>query len=119
MAYDSTLEPADPKHRAASIPVGSAWMVLITLVLFFLPAINGLIGGLVGGYKVGTAGRGIMAALIPAVVAGVGIWILFAVFSAPAWGILAGATATTLLIISELSLFVGAILGGLLSPKEA
>jgi hypothetical protein len=34
----------------SSIVGASIWMVLVTLVLLFLPGVNGLIGGAVGGY---------------------------------------------------------------------
>src|SRR5690606_22057250 len=37
-----------------SIWVASVWMVVISLVLFFLPLINGLLGGAAGGYLAGT-----------------------------------------------------------------
>lgn len=44
-----------------SLLVCALWMVGISLLLFFLPAINGLIGGAVGGYKAGSAMRGLGA----------------------------------------------------------
>lgn len=87
-------------------------MIGLTLGLFFLPAINGLVGGFVGGYKVGSMRRGLMAAAIPAVVAAVGLWLLFAILGSPVVGILTGSALGLMIALSELGLFVGAALGG-------
>ena len=69
--------------RDSSIVASSVWMVVISLLLFFLPAINGLIGGAVGGYKAGSVTRGLTAAILPAVIVGLALWGLFAAFDAP------------------------------------
>lgn len=105
--------------RRSSIPAGSAWMVLIAVVLFFLPAINGLIAGAVGGYKVGSIKRGLIAALLPAVILGIVLWVLLAVFDLPVIGVLAGMTLAALVVLSELSLFLGAVIGGLIARRPA
>ncbi|HUH03198.1 MAG TPA: hypothetical protein VML75_14475 [Kofleriaceae bacterium] len=109
------LEPS----RRSSIPAGSAWMVLIAVGLFFLPAINGLIAGAVGGYKVGSIKRGLIAALLPAVILGIALWVLFAVVSLPVIGVLAGMTLAAIVVFSELSLFLGAVIGGLIASRPA
>ena len=45
---------------------GSAWMVPLSMALFFLPLINGLVGGFVGRYKVGSVERALLAAILRA-----------------------------------------------------
>lgn len=115
MARDEHMtrrEPLEPRRSRTSVVLGAVWMVVISLVLFFLPAINGLIGGLVGGYKVGSAGRALVAAILPAVIVGVGFWILLAAVGVPIWGIFGGLAIGLLIALSELGLFVGALLGG-------
>jgi hypothetical protein len=105
----------------SSVVGASVWMVLITVVLFFAPVINGLVGGLVGGYRAGAVGRALLAALLPAVVIGALVWLLVAVLvDAPGWGLVAGVGGTALVALSELSLFLGAAIGGLFgrSPPE-
>jgi hypothetical protein len=99
----------------SSIIVGSLWMIGLTLVLFFLPLLNGLIGGAVGGYKVGGVGRALLAALLPAVVVGVGLWILFAVAHVPFWGVVAGLTAAALVVLADVGMIIGAVIGGALA----
>lgn len=105
-----------PQPRS-SIVAGSLWMIGVTLVLFFLPLINGVIGGLVGGYKVGGVRRALTAAILPAVAAAVGLWIIFAIAEAPVWGFLAGLTAATLVVLADLGIFIGAAIGGALANR--
>ena len=87
-------------------------MVVITIALFFLPLVNGLIGGLVGGYKVGGWKRALGAAVLPAVVASVGLWVLIAALGAPVWGFVAGTALAVIILLADLGIFVGAIIGG-------
>ncbi len=96
----------------SSVLAGSIWMIGITLVLFFLPLVNGLIGGFVGGYKVGGVSRALVAALMPAVVAAIGLWIIFAVFDMALWGVLAGLAMGAVILLSDLGIFIGAAIGG-------
>ena len=108
------LERSKPR---ASIVVGSLWMVFLSLILFFLPAINGLIAGLVGGYKVGSIKRGLIAAILPSVVVGAGLWILFVVLDVPVLGLVAGFAIAALIVLSDLGLFLGAALGGMVGRR--
>lgn len=105
--------------RETSLVVSALWMIGISLVLFFLPAINGLIGGAVGGYKAGSAKRGLGAALLPAIIVGVGIWLLLAVFDAPILGFLAGFAVGLWALISSIGLLIGAAIGGAVSPHPS
>lgn len=100
--------------RRSSVPVGSLWMVGLSLVLFFIPGINGLVGGLVGGYKVGGVGRALVAAILPAIIVGAGLWVLLAAFELPILGFVAGAAIGLLVLFADLGLFIGALIGGLL-----
>ena len=101
-----------------SLFVCSLWMIGISLILFFLPALNGLIGGGVGGYKAGSVGRGLGAAVLPAVVVGIGIWVLLAIFDAPVLGFLGGLAVGLWALFSSISLLIGALIGGALAPER-
>jgi len=105
-------------ERRSSLVAGSAWMVLISLLLFFVPLLNGFVGGLIGGYKVGTVGRGLTAALLPAVVVAVGLWALLALAELPLVGMLAGVAIGLAVVFSELGLFLGAVVGGLIAANR-
>lgn len=104
--------------KDSSIIVSSMWMIVISLVLFFLPAINGLIGGAVGGYKAGSAGRGITAAVLPSIIVGLLMWVLFAIFDAPVIGFLGGLAVGIWALISSLGLLIGAVVGGAMAPAR-
>lgn len=98
-----------------SLFVCALWMIVISMLLFFLPALNGLIGGAVGGYKAGSAMRGLAAAILPAIISGIGIWVLLAVFDWPVLGFLAGAAVGLWALISSVGLLIGAAIGGAVS----
>lgn len=99
-----------------SLVVCALWMIGISLVLFFLPALNGLIGGWVGGYKAGSAMRGLGAAVLPAIVAGIGIWVLLTFVGGPILGFLSGVAVGLWALISSIGLLIGALIGGAVSP---
>jgi hypothetical protein len=105
--------------RDSSIIASSAWMVIISLALFFLPAVNGLIGGAVGGYKAGSAGRGLGAAVLPSVIVGLALWGIFAVFDAPLIGFIGGIAVGLWALLSSVGLLIGAAIGGALSPRRS
>lgn len=89
-------------------------MIVISAVLFFLPAINGLIGGAVGGYKAGSPGRGLLAGILPAIVVGLLLWASFALFNAPILGFFGGVAVGLWALFSSAGLLIGALIGGAL-----
>jgi hypothetical protein len=105
-------------EKKANVVTGAVWMIGISLVLFFLPVINGLIGGFVGGYKVGTPGRAVGAAILPAIVVALGLWLLLIVLGLPLVGFIAGTTVGILILLSDIGMFVGALIGGAVSPHK-
>jgi hypothetical protein len=102
-------------HHRSSLFAASLWMIVISLVLFFVPVINGFIGGLVGGYKAGTALRGVEAALIPALIVAAGLGILLAMFHAPTMAIISGLTGFVVVALSSIGIILGGAVGGLIS----
>lgn len=107
----SSLDRRD-QPKKTSVVMGSVWMVLLSLVLFFLPVVNGLIGGFVGGMKVGGVKRALTAALLPALIVAVGLWILLALLELPIFGFVAGVAVGIWVLLSDVGLFIGAALGG-------
>jgi hypothetical protein len=104
--------------RRSSVFGASAWMVLLTLALFFLPAVNGLIGGAVGGYKAGGVRRALAAALLPAVIVGAGMFLLLTLVDVTGMlGLFVGVATTVLVAVSEVTLFIGAAIGGLVGRR--
>ncbi|MCW8963407.1 MAG: hypothetical protein OQL16_06375, partial [Gammaproteobacteria bacterium] len=63
---------------SGSIVMGSIWMVVLSILLFWLPVFGPLLAGFVGGKSAGGIGGGIMAVFLPAIV-----MVLLAVFLVP------------------------------------
>lgn len=78
----------DPRitYRQGSVVAGALWMLVISVLLFWLPLIGPLIGGIIGGKRAGGVGAAVLAALLPAIV----LMILVAVL-ARWWGCLLSA----------------------------
>ena len=104
--------------RDSSILASSLWMIAISLLLFFVPAINGLVGGAVGGYKAGSAGRGVLAAVLPSIVVGLTLWGLLAWYDRPVLGFFGGLAVGLWALISSVALLIGAAIGGVLAPDR-
>lgn len=113
MRHGSELKPV--REDEGRILVPALWMVGISLVLFFLPVINGLIGGFVGGIKAGSVKHALIAAVLPAVAVAVGLWILLSLLSMPIIGLFAGTTVGIWILLSDIGLFIGAAIGGAMS----
>jgi hypothetical protein len=98
--------------------IGSAvvWMLVLSILLFWLPVLGLFIAGLVGGRKAGSLGRGVVAALVPAIVVGGLAFLLATVLTGmPILGFIAGLGAGALVVASVVPLLLGAALGGALA----
>jgi hypothetical protein len=100
----------------SSIVGASVWMLVITLLFFWLPFVGPLLGGVVGGRKAGGVGRAILAALVPAFVTAVLLFVLATALTAmPLIGAVAAAGGFTLVAAQVGPMILGAILGGLMA----
>jgi len=97
---------------------GSIWMTLISLILAPVPVVNGLIAGLVGGYRIGSVRRALLGALISGVVFGGAAWVVLSLTLPHMLGISAVAVVTWILV-SEVGLLSGAAIGAISRPAEA
>lgn len=104
--------------KKSSVFAGSVWMVVLSLLLFFLPVINGLIGGFVGGMKVGGVKRALTAALLPALLVAIGLWVLLAILDLPIFGLVAGVAVGIWVILADVGLFIGAAMGGAIGSSS-
>lgn len=100
----------------SSVVGASVWMLVISLLLFWLPFVGPLLGGIVGGRKAGGVMRGILAALVPAFVVGALLLVLATVLTGlPLIGMVAAAGGTVLVAAQVGPMILGAILGGLMA----
>ena len=100
----------------SSIFGASVWMLVISLLLFWVPFVGPLLAGVVGGRKAGGVGRAILAALVPAFITAVLLFVLATSLTAmPLIGVVA-ASGGFILVVAEVGpMILGAILGGLLA----
>tara|TARA_R110002110_G_scaffold343633_1_gene553672 strand:+ start:297 stop:641 length:345 start_codon:yes stop_codon:yes gene_type:complete len=113
---------SDPDVRVVEVkPEGSViggaiWMMVLSLLLFWLPLLGPLLAGLVGGKKAGGVLNGILAAFLPAIVVGALLFFFgSALTGLPVIGLVAGAGVVVLLSAGIGPLLLGAIIGGLMA----
>jgi hypothetical protein len=95
--------------------IGSAmlWMFVISILLFWLPVLGGLIAGFVGGRKAGSIGSAILAVFLPGIIFIVVLILLAAsLVGIPLIGIAAPLGGVALSLLHVGPLLVGAIIGG-------
>ncbi len=99
-----------------SVMIGMFWMFIISLLLFWLPAIGPLIAGIVGGKTAGGVGAGILAALLPGILLAVGLFLGGTMLTAlPVIGAVIAGGGLLLYIFYIPPLLIGALIGGLLA----
>jgi hypothetical protein len=95
---------------------GTIWMLVISILLFWLPFFGPLIAGVVGGKKAGSVGAAIVAALLPAILVGIALFFAATLLTGlPLIGFLAGAGGFVLVVAHVGPLLVGAIIGGVIA----
>jgi hypothetical protein len=104
------------EQKKGSIIAGLFWMLIISILLFWIPTVGPLIAGIVGGKKSGGVGNAILAALLPAILMGVLLFLFGSLLTgAPLIGIVAGMGVFVLVVSNVGPLLIGAIIGGLLA----
>ncbi|MGH2587004.1 MAG: hypothetical protein ACRDJE_18985 [Dehalococcoidia bacterium] len=109
-----TYAPIESQQKG-SVLSAAIWMIVLSILLFWLPVLGPLIAGVVGGYKARDLGRALLAASLPALLIAILVLLLATLTGLPLVGALAGAGIFIGIVLSSLPLFVGAALGALLS----
>ncbi len=103
-------------EQKGTILAGLFWMIVISILLFWVPTVGPLIAGIVGGKKSGGVGNAMIAALLPAILLGVFLFFFASVLTgAPLIGMVAGAGAFALVASNVIPLIIGAFIGGILN----
>jgi len=99
--------------KQGSLVSAMVWMFVISILLFWLPVLGGLIAGFVGGQKAGSVGNAILAVFLPGIIFFVAIFLLAAsLIGIPLLGLAAGMGGLWLSVLHVGPLLVGAIIGG-------
>ena len=95
-----------------SSALASFWMGFLTLLIFFVPGLNGLLAGFVGGYRLGTGGEGARAAVLPALGCFLFLWMMLVWYQLPLVGWIPGVPRELWAFLSAAAILPGAALGG-------
>jgi hypothetical protein len=108
--------PGAPEKKKGRLGPAVGWMLVLSLLLFWLPILGMFIAGLVGGRKAGSVGVAIVAVLVPAAVVGLLMFFLAtALTGMPILGAIAGFGSGVLVVANVVPMLAGAILGGILA----
>ncbi|HVP69625.1 MAG TPA: hypothetical protein VMT17_20410 [Anaeromyxobacteraceae bacterium] len=115
MAQGEGTVATDGAPKKGSILGAALWMLVLSLLLFWIPVLGPLAAGVVGGRKAGDAGRAVLAALLPAILAAILFFFLgTALTGIPLLGFVAGLGAGALVAAHVGPLLLGAIIGAVL-----
>ena len=102
-------------QRPGSVGSAILWMLVLSLLLFWLPIFGPLLAGFVGGRKAGGVSNAILAVILPGVVFGVVLFLFASVLTGlPVLGFVAGAGGVVLAFAHIGPLLLGAVLGAML-----
>ena len=102
-------------NREGSVGSATLWMIVLSLLLFWLPILGPLIAGFVGGRKAGSLGNSVLAVFLPAIIFGVALFFLATLLTGfPLLAFAASAGGFVLAAAHIGPLLLGAILGALL-----
>lgn len=90
----------------------STIMMVGSLLLSWIPVLGPAAAGVFGGREAGSPKRALVVALLPAVVLGVLVAVVLAVFDLPVLGAVAGAGIAVVLTVQLAPLLIGAWIGG-------
>ncbi len=108
--------------RRGSIPQAMAWMLGLSVALFWLPIFGGLIAGYVGGRKAGGLGPAVVAVFLPGIALGLISFFLAALLGwipiiGPLIGFIAGLGGFVLSFMNVVPLMIGAVIGGITADR--
>lgn len=105
-----------PLQAKGSVFWASFWMLILSLLLFWLPGLGSLIAGIIGGKMAGSVGRAFLASILPSLIFGVLLGLFAHLLTSVPWLVaLIGVGGFVLAVGGAGALIVGALIGGLLA----
>lgn len=123
--WEEQLETGEPEPKETEnatesrIVAGSLWMLGLTLLFFFLPVVNGMAAGIVGGHKIGNTKTAVTVSLFLALLVGFLLWALLSLMPLPfAAGEMNEISLALLVALSDVALVIGAAIGGTIAQNR-
>ncbi len=109
--------------RRGSIASAMTWMLGLSIALFWIPFLGGLIAGFVGGRKAGAVWPAVIAVFLPGVIlflltVFIGLLIGWIPILGELWAGIAGLGQWMLSFMNVIPLLVGAVIGGWTAPRR-
>ena len=105
--------------KKGSVFSGMMWMILLSVLLFWLPIFGPLLAGIVGGKKAGGVLRGLTACVLPIIILSALVWLSLILVGLPFHGFVVagmlGGSLVMYLLFHNFALVCGAIVGGALA----
>jgi hypothetical protein len=105
--------------QEGSVARAAVWMIGLSILLIWLPVLGPFVAGVVGGREARSLGKGLVAALVPAVLLGLLVGVILALFDLPLIGTVAGIGVLLWVAFEDIPMFIGAALGGFLAERRA
>jgi hypothetical protein len=106
------MESQGSSANRGSLMRASTIMMVGSFLLSWIPVLGPLAAGVLGGREAGTPVRAVGVAVVPALLLGVFVGVMLAVFDLPVLGAVAGVGIAVVVIVQLAPLLVGAWIGG-------
>lgn len=104
------------QQATGSVFWASTWMLVLSILLFWLPGLGSLIAGIVGGKIAGSVGRAFFASILPSLIFGVLLGVFAHALTAIPWLVaLISVGGFVIAAGGAGALIIGALIGGLLA----
>ena len=97
----------------------TACMVGLTLILYFLPLINGLAGGMVGGFLAGNRKSALEDAGISIILVSLLLGLVFMLMPEPVLGLFGKSFGFALILLADIGILAGAWMGGMFAEDAS
>ena len=98
--------------RNGSIGSAILWMLVLSILLFWLPVIGPCVAGFVGGRKAGSVSNAVLASILPALGIGAALFFLGSVLTGlPLLGMIAGAGGAVIALAHVIPMLIAAMIG--------
>jgi len=119
---EEVLETGEPEIREEArenhLVWASLWMTGIPLLFFFLPVVNGLAGGIVGGFRAGSTKSAFLASILPAMAVAFLLWMLLTLVPLTIMGRVSDVSLALLVALSVAAVVIGAGIGGTIAQNR-
>lgn len=102
-----------------SVAKAALYMGAISLVLIWLPVIGPIVAGIVGGKAARTVGKAIVAAIIPSILLGAGLFAILNAFDLPLIGALSGIGIFLFILIGDIPMIIAAAAVAAVTPDSS